>query len=59
MSRIQVKSRILHPFLVEDGAPRMPDDLVMGIWEALERKRELFALCPEVVEVRAVDAREE
>ena len=37
----------------------MPDDLGMRIGEALEGERELFALCPEVVKVGAVDAREE
>jgi len=37
----------------------MPDDLGMRIGEALERERELFALCLEVVEVGAVDAHEE
>jgi hypothetical protein len=37
----------------------MPDDLGVGIRETVECKRERFALCPEVVKVRAVDAREE
>ena len=45
--------------MVEDGAPHMPDDLGMGIGKTLEGKRELVTLRPEVVEVRAVDAREE
>ena len=40
-------------------APHMPDDLGMGIGKTLEGKRELVTLRPEVVEVRAVDAREE
>ena len=59
VSCIQVKSRILTSFMVEDGAPHMPDDLGMGIGKTLEGERELVALRPEVVEVRAVDAREE
>ena len=37
----------------------MPDDLGMGIGKTLEGERELFALRPEVVEVQAMDAREE
>jgi hypothetical protein len=37
----------------------MPDDLGMRIREALEHEWELFALCPEVVEVRAMDSRKE
>ncbi len=56
MSRIQEKPWILQPFLAEDGATRMPG---IRIREALEREQELFALCPKVVEVRAVDACEE
>ncbi len=42
--------------MVEDGAPHMPDDLGMGIGKTLEGERELFAICSEVVKVRAMDA---
>jgi hypothetical protein len=59
VSSIEVPAWIKAPFVVEEQATWVPDDLGVRVWKTLECKQELLTFGPHALKVRAMDAREE
>jgi hypothetical protein len=59
VSSIEVPAQIKTPFVVEERATRVPDDLGVRVWKILERKWELLTFGPHALEVGAIDTQEE
>jgi hypothetical protein len=51
VSSIKVPAQIKAPFMVEEWATRMPDDLGVQVWKTLEREQELLTFGPHALEV--------